>query len=446
MKPLTIKYRLNNLLLKWVRIPLLVLSVCVINSCNNYPDPSIETLVNYNVSYMNPNPVSIGGEYMKDSIYIQIYNYKSPQDISGFTVEFKVQKGGGSVDQQQVKTRKDGKAATRWKLGTDSFTQIITTRVTDPDGNVLPESQIIAHGILYNAWNEIDYSPLNQLSGMASDTITQQSWMISVGRIYKLETNFLDWQSLSTQPINSPRQIEIDKNGIIYVGTWNGELYKSTNHGQTWIKCTNPIPDRPYYFDLWITNDDDLWATVYGNGLWHSKDGGLTWSNPANGADKSTSISGMYRLKNNWIVSLISPTGQGMSVMKSEDEGKTWTALITPNYPYSLFVTKNDVIIVLTQTDGGIYKSTDLGKTYNRVYSASVAFNTGSPQSYVQKFGPDYYIIIPGYGVLKTKDFDHFETLLTEAYVNGLYLDHTGSVYAKGTLNKLYSTFIYNQK
>ena len=69
---------------------------------------------------MNPNQVSIGGEYLKDSISVQVYNYKSPQNMSGFTVEFTVIKGGGKVDQQIVKTKATGKASTRWKLGLDS--------------------------------------------------------------------------------------------------------------------------------------------------------------------------------------------------------------------------------------------------------------------------------------------------------------------------------------
>jgi photosystem II stability/assembly factor-like uncharacterized protein len=445
MKQLTIKYRLNNLLFNWVRIPLLVLSVCVANSCNNYPDPSTETLVNYNVSYMNPNQTSIGGEYLNDSIYVQIYNYKSPQDISNFTVEFKVQKGGGSVDQQQVKTQKDGKAATRWKLGTDSFTQIVTAQVTDPDGNLLPEATITAHGILRNAWNEVDYSPLSTLSDLASDTIAYQSWMISASKIYKRGDNFLDWQQLNEPKLNGAREIEIDKNGVIYIGTWYGELYKSQDHGQTWIKCTKPIPDRSYYFYFWITNDGDLWATQNERGLWHSKDGGMTWLNPVNVSGVNFYMNGAYRLKNGWLLSLISPAGQKQEVMKSEDDGKTWSSLSTPENPYSIFVTENEDIIVFTQSNAGIYKSTDLGKTYKLVYSGSVTFNTGSMQSYVHKFGSYYYLTIPGYGVLKTPNFENFETIFSEPNINSLYIDHTGSVFAAGTNTKSNRVFIYNR-
>lgn len=431
---------------KLLQIQVFVVLLSTIMSCN-FSDPSIETLANYNFSYYNNNPVSVGGEYLKDSIYVQVYSYVTPNNMSGFSVEFKVKKGGGKVDQQVVKTNKNGKAATRWKLGSDSFTQTVTAKVTDPNGNVFPESQIIAHGILYNAWNEIDYSPLNQLSDMASDTITHQSWMISISKVYKRGSNFLDWQLINESKLNGAREIEIDKNGIIYIGTWYGELVKSTDHGQTWIKCTNPIPNRPYYFYFWITRDGDLWATHYERGLWHSKDGGMTWSNPVNVSGTNFYMNGAFRLKNGWLLSMGDPTGVKSAIMKSEDDGETWSALFTPTYPYCYFVTDNDDIIVCTQgMSAGIHKSTDLGKTYKLVHSVPVTFGTGSMQTYVQKFGSDYFMAIPGFGVLRTSNFDQFETLLNEPNINGLYIDHTGSIALMGWHNKLNTSFYYGVK
>lgn len=430
---------------KLLQIQVFIVLLSTIISCN-FNDPSVETLASYNFSYFNNNQISVGGEYLKDSIFVQVYSNTTPNDVGGFTVEFKVIKGGGTVDQQIVKTNKSGKAATRWKLGTDSFTQIVSARVTDPNGNVFPESQITAHGMIYNAWNEIDYSPLNQLSDLASDTINNQSWMISVSKVYKRGSNFLDWQPINEPKLNGAREIEIDKNGVVYIGTWYGELYKSTDHGLSWIKCTNPIPDRPYYFYFWITNDGDLWATQNERGLWHSKDGGTTWLNPVNVSGKNYYMNGAFRLKNGWLLSLGDPTGQKQFVMKSEDDGKTWTPLTTPNYPYSLFVTENDEIIVFTQSNAGIYKSTDLGKSYKMVFSGSVSFNTGSMQSYVHQFGAFYYMAIPGFGVLKTLNFETFETFFSEPNINGLYIDHTGSVVAMGWLNKLNRSFFYGIK
>ena len=432
---------------KLLQIQVFVVLLSTIISCN-FNDPSIEILANYNFSYYNNNPVAVGGEYLKDSIYVQVYSYTTPTDVSGFTVEFKIKNGGGTVDKQVVKTKKDGKASTRWKLGTDSFTQIVTARVTDPNGNVFPEAQIVARGLLYNAWNEVNYYPLNQLSDMASDTITHQSWMISASKVYKRGDNFLDWQQVDESKLNGGREIEIDKNGVVYIGTWNGELVKSTDHGLNWIKCTKPIPDNPYFFYLWITNDGDLWATRYDRGLWHSIDGGITWSNPLAVTGETFTMNGAYRLKNGWLVSMVNFGLLKMEIMKSEDEGKTWNPISTtaPEYPYSVYVTGKDEIIIFTQSIAGIFKSTDLGKTYRKVFEGSVTFNTSAMQSYVKKFGMDYYIAIPGHGVLQTQDFEKFETLFTEPNIDGLYIDHTGSIAVMGWLDKLNTSFFYGRK
>ncbi len=410
-------------------------------SCYDNPDPSVEPLLDYRFYYANTNAAAVGGDYLADSIYVQVHNLINPSEASGFKVEFEVKSGGGSVDQQQVVTNSRGRAATRWKLGTESFKQILTARIYGPDKRFLPGVSMIAYGILPHSWNDVDLSPLSQLSDMVADTDNQLSWMISANKIYQRGTNFLDWTGLDNTGITNPREIEIDKNGVLYVGTWQGELYKSTDHGLTWLKCTNPIPDRPYYFYFWITGDGDLWASVHDRGLWHSSDGGTTWINP--GTDQDV-LNGAFRLKNGWLLSL---KGTPQTIKKSEDNGKTWIPVPTPAYPYCFYVTGNDEIIVCTQ--GGsvkIYKSTDLGNSFQQVHSVPVTFGTGSFQTYFHRYGSWYYFAVPGYGVLKTQNFNEFETMLNEPYINGLYIDHTGSLAAKGTLEKQGYMFYYNNE
>lgn len=414
----------------------------LINSCTKYVDPTVEMLVNYRFSYTNMNKVSKGGEYLKDSIYVQVQNLISPLNVGGLTVEFKVQKGGGSVDQQKVKTQKNGKAATHWKLGTDSFTQIVTARVTGPDGKLLPESTITAHGILRNAWNEVDLYPLSSLTDLAADTVNHLSWMISSGGVYKRGADFMDWQQINVPKLQSARNIEIDINGVVYIGTWNGELFRSTDHGMSWIKCTNPIPNRPYSFFFWITIDGDLWATVYDSGLWHSRDGGNTWENPANGADKNDYIVGISRLKNG---SLFSISGTKLLLMRSENNGKTWTSFESPKYLGNLYVTeKQEIIVSDYTTPSNFFLSEDQGKSFRKIHSELVSYANGFLEPNIQKFGSYYYIIVPGTGILKTQNFEQFETILTEPNISGVYLDHTGIIYAKGWRDKQNKTFIYN--
>jgi photosystem II stability/assembly factor-like uncharacterized protein len=392
---------------------------------------------------MNPNQVSVGGEYLKDSISVQVNNYKSPQNMSGFTVEFTVIKGGGKVDQQIVKTKATGKASTRWKLGLDSFTQLIKARVTSPEGVVLPETTFMAHGILPNAWNEIDIYPLSNLTDLATDTVKHISWMISSGGIYKRGDDFLDWQQLYIPKLQSASGIEIDKNGVIYVGTWNGELYKSNDNALSWIKCTNPILNRPYSFYFWITNDGDLWATSHDTGLYHSNDGGKTWTNPANGTDKNDFITGIYRLSDG---ALLSVFGTSQQLKKSMDNGKTWTYFEFPKYAGDLYVTEKQEIIVSDYTmPSNFYVSYDLGKSFKKVYTVMQNYATGDLRTNIQKFGSSYYIAVPGTGLLKTQDFEQFENIFSEPNIGEIYIDHTGTILVSGWSDKSGRTFIYNR-
>lgn len=431
-----------------IRLFLAATTILILNfACSKDPDPSIETLENYYFYTNWEKGMAVGGEYLGDSIYVQVQNRISPFPAKDYVVEIEVVAGDGSVDHPIVLTRKDGVAATRWKLGTQSFSQQVVAKIYSPEGKFLSKIFMNAHGILYNAWNEVDYDPLSQISDLAADTVTHQSWMISRGRVYKRGVNFLDWQPLYGENFMNAREIEIDKNGVVYIGTWNGELFKSTDHGSSWIKCTKPIPDRPYLFYFWITNDGEIWATHYERGLWHSKDGGTTWLNPVNVSGTFFNMTGAYRLKNGWLLSMIDVNGVKSVIMKSEDDGTTWTHLPTPAYPYSFFVTENDEIIVFAQgTSVGIHKSTDLGQTYKLVHSDPVTFGTGSKQSYVQKFESYYYMAVPGFGVLKTSNFEQFETIFNEPNINGLYIDHFGTVVASGEHEKLNRSFFYGRK
>lgn len=424
----------------------LILFALLFFSCKNYPDPSIEKLASFSFSYNNQLLVAEGGEYLKDSMYIKVSNQLAPQEIQNFKVDFSVVSGGGALDDYQLVTDARGMATTRWKLGNESNSQTISAKIYDPQGSYLTQISINAYAMMYNTWNQMDFYPLSTVSDVASDTVNHRSWLISLGKVYQRGTNFWEWQQMEEPDLEGAREIEMDKNGVIYIANWYGELFKSSDHGQSWIQCANPIPERPYYFFFWITSDGDLWATHYERGLWHSKDGGETWLNPVSVSGTYFNMNGVYRLKNGWLLSQLDITGVKTVIMKSEDDGKTWLPLPTPDYPYSFYVTENDEIIVFTQLSAGIYKSGDLGKSYKQVHSGATAFSTGSDQRYVQKFDSFYYMAVPGFGVLRTQNFEQFETIFSQPNINGLYIDHTGTIVVKGWLDKLNRSFFYGRK
>ena len=68
---------------------------------------------------------------------------------------------------------------------------------------------------------------------------------------------------------------------------------------------------------------------------------------------------------------------------------------------------------------------------YKKVFSPSVAYGTTSWHCY-DKFKDYYYVLAPGGGVWKTKDFENFEELMKFTVQRNLFIDHTGTVYACG--------------
>ena len=425
--------RMKQGLKRHIFIFLLIFSVV---SCKNMGDPSVETLAYYKLDHSDLITTGAGGEYLSDSLFVQIYNQLSTADIDNYTVEFEVLTGGGSVDNSKLLTQKDGRAVTRWKLGNEKFKQTATAKIYNPEGIFLSEIQFSAYGSLPNAWHDVDFPPLSQIADLESDTINHVSWMISSGRIYKRGDNFMNWQ-LNGANIKAPLEIKIDKNGVTYIVTWYGELFKTNDFGQNWIKCTNPIPNHFTRLNFYTTSEGYLQAKAPQDSiLWQSKDGGLTWS-----VFQTDYIDGI-RLKNGWIIS--NSYKPYNSIWKSEDDGKTWTMLSVSHYPFFVYVTANDDIIACNQENGvSIYKSTDKGQTFTRIYNVQTIFGVGSM---IRKYGSWYYFLIEGYGVMKTRDFKEFVKILNEPYIHALYIDHTGSIAVTGWLEKAGHTYYYNKE
>jgi hypothetical protein len=47
------------------------------------------------------------------------------------------------------------------------------------------------------------------------------------------------------------------------------------------------------------------------------------------------------------------------------------------------------------------------------------------------KWGKTYYILIPGYGILKSDDLEHYEIYWINNELDNLFIDHNGVLIAK---------------
>ena len=398
-------------------------------SCERYPDPSYQNLKDYRFNKSGSDQKAFVPNYLNDSISVQIENLITNSYTKGLRVQFNVMAGGGSVDQSTVITDNNGFAYTNWKLGHGTCRQLVRANVLDYTGKLLSEIDFRAFGFRYNSWDTVTTKPDIRISDMVADTINNFTLMTTNNTLYRQGKNYFDWDEVTGINMRSPRTIEMDSEGTLYIGNWNGELLKSFDQGETWLACTNPILDYSGPFELFVTSDNYIWVTRWDHGIRGSRDGGLTWTKDSIGLDTQEQMNDVFRLSNGTLLSL---SLNKLVILKSEDDGKTWTPLNTPQYSLKLYVTENDEIIACNQDYGfSIYKSTDMGETYIKKYSCNPEWGTTPMEHIFHKYGDMYYVLVPGYGILKTPDLENFEIYWRNTALINLFMDHNGVFIAR---------------
>lgn len=401
--------------------------IAIISSCEKYPDPSYQNLEGYRFRKSGSDQKAFACNYLNDSISVQIENSITNSYTKGFRVQFNVMAGGGSVDQSTIITDNNGFAYTNWKLGEETCQQLVRANVLDYTGKLLTEIDFRAFGFRYNTWDTVTTRPDIRIFDMVADTINNMTLMTTNNTLYRQGNNYFDWDEVKGINMKSPRTIEMDSEGTLYLGNWNGELVKSFDQGETWLACTNPIPDYFGYFFLVVSSDNYIWVNTPGYALHCSRDGGFTWTCDSTGLAPMELLGDVFRLTNGTLLF----HSLNCHLYKSEDDGKTWTAMEAPEYSIKLYVTENDEIIIINQDYGiSIYKSTDMGENYTRVYSVMPEFGTLMDHIF-HKYGDIYYVLVPGYGILKTPDLENFEIYWRNTGLNNLFMDHNGGLIAR---------------
>ena len=144
-----------------------------------------------------------------------------------------------------------------------------------------------------------------------------------------------------------------------YIGTNNGVML-STDRGITWHSVSNGLPDN-IVLSIAVA-DTDLYATSFANGVYASTDNGTNWTYAANGIVGSdiTSLSG----DGSNVYAVFSYD----SVFSSTDDGNTWvadTGLTGTGHIWGVTVIGTEVYV---PAEGGIFTSSDSGKTWSHFY------------------------------------------------------------------------------
>lgn len=383
----------------------------------------MELLRNYSFYFFPDYDIRyFAGEWVDDSIMFYAIDNKAPLE-DHIKVNFEVVKGGGEVTVTSANTDDYGYTWTKWKLGTGSFEQVLRANTYDMSGNYLNSSDLTAWGFRSDVWDTLKNSFEAEITSMAADTVNKITFMTTYNELYRQGERYFLWKMIFPGSYGlHPNAVSIDANGIFWLTSRNGGLYKSTDHGETWKDCTRPYPEGSGSFYLSIANDNYLWVFAYDRPARYSKDSGETWIEAGSELFSQTQCD-IFRLTDG---SLLFHGSNCCSLYRSFDDGLTWTHIETPGYSVKLFVNEKDEIFIVTQEGGMIiYKSTDYGVTYKRVHSVGPEWGSSLENTFI-RCGSFYYVFIPGWGILKSTDLDNYETYWTNFNLRKLYMDHNG--------------------
>lgn len=134
--------------------------------------------------------------------------------------------------------------------------------------------------------------------------------------------------------------------GILYAGTYDNGVLRSTDDGTTWLKVNEGI-SNPTISDLFATRSN----VIHANGFWKSTDQGLHWS-----TSDVTGAHLVYDKKGNLL-----KLGGNRSVQLSTDDGLTWSTQGHMDFS-GYVISPNNTLF--SYGDQGIKRSTDYGKTW----------------------------------------------------------------------------------
>lgn len=220
--------------------------------------------------------------------------------------------------------------------------------------------------------------------------------------------------------------------------TSHGDVYKSTDDGTTWSISLENGGLRFTYFDYF---DANLMYAGGEDGLWKSTDGGANWT-VINYAEISGTSSfwgwgfeGVFDIKtdpNQTGIVYVTVFGDGKGLYRSDNEGQTWTKLITDDYMRCVAISPNNSQIVYATSSealeaggspisSGVWFSNDGGASFENV-TEDMSWPFAVP---VEIAGDYVFVGSPGTGIQKSLILQGGVELELKVFLEGPYDETT---------------------
>jgi photosystem II stability/assembly factor-like uncharacterized protein len=235
---------------------------------------------------------------------------------------------------------------------------------------------ISCYGKMYRSTNS--GANWNAVAGMQTRTVND---LLLAGSNYFAATDtgvFIstnagaDWQRTGTGLSTLDAYSALTYNGTtLFTGGQRTGIYKSTNNGALWTPASGGLRDSSIQYML--SSGADVFAES-GKGVFKSTDNGVSWFE-ANTGIVNKDAAFFASIGNNIFVG----SSVGGDVYRSSDEGLSWQNVSASGLGKAVvraLVAKGSnlfVSIVANDTTQGIYKSTNNGANWSRVYSSYAA-------------------------------------------------------------------------
>lgn len=171
---------------------------------------------------------------------------------------------------------------------------------------------------------EIKDKGLEQLSdpGSALTLGISRGGVIFAGRrgVFRSTDNGESWKAINNGlPPTYISSIAIDSSQSVLLATVNG-LFRSFDQGDHWMPLNNPAPTIEIR-SLLVNAKGFIFAGSWGQGVYRSKDNGVTWEKLANGLPMGEGVSAMAILPNQ---DLYVGSNAYVGIYYSRDDGETW--------------------------------------------------------------------------------------------------------------------------
>ena len=411
---------------KYLNIKHILLAVLLVAVSGCSKDPGIRTTDQFNLWFSNVQEQEVLAGESIDVLFWFSVSKNETYPVDSVMIAFDVAEGGGTVTVEEVRIAANKSAETKWVPGSASFRQVLTASVFDLSGMFLTSLDLVAYAFRENQWDEVRVGPEVQIWDMAADTVSRVTFMTTYNRLYKQGSRYYLWEEVTNplfQAPDSPRTVEIDRDGVLFVSTSGGNIIRSSDHGVTWQACAKPWPDITTYIQIYVSNDGRLWVYTADRPVRYSDDRGAAWHNAGSGAADG-GIGDIFRLSDGTLVR------HGLnccSLAISDDDGQNWTPVHTPEYSHKVYVDGDDNIFILSSVGTGetIFRSDDRGATFAPVHSVGVTYRS-SYDNIFTRFGNTWYVAIPGYGIMRSADLLDYESYHLFSDLRTLFIDHNG--------------------